>query len=337
MSGEGETVYINLTDKQIANHRPELTLYVVNFYATLVCMPLVALNFCILVSSKQFAKQYKTLVALNVTYFIVLLGFFLEAQSRRAVIEQVLVTHTATVVNSRECIEAWSLVQIFGNFSSPLIVLMLGLERFCAVNLPTFYRNIFQAQTHKILVTVPLIATIGTITPAIISILWPTPNVKYLCGRKAAFGIPFGVFVYAFTVLVIVIALILNIAACVKALKIRQSAESMRKIKCYTGIAALSTILVSIPNFFSVINATWFTVPEAVKTPAPVLECVNCSLQFFINLSLNDEYRLRFMAIFSMGRYAPSNATKTAKISSTALQRLNSAVASAQPTKHPTL
>uniref|UniRef100_A0A7E4V6G2 G protein-coupled receptor n=1 Tax=Panagrellus redivivus TaxID=6233 RepID=A0A7E4V6G2_PANRE len=282
-------------------------MYEVNLYVSSISMVFVCMNLTILMTNKAFAHQYKILIALNFADAIILIGIFLEGFTRRANFSHIIETGKALVVSSSDCIEIWTVVQVYGDFAMPLIELTMGVERFAAVMFPSFYRSTFHQTSITFIVLSFVAAGIATIIPAAVSLIWPTPNVRYLCGRKAAFGTPFGVADYAFNVTVITMALTLNVATCIRAMTIRQSIGTMRKIKCYTVIAVVSTVLISIPNLFSIIHATWFTMPDALMTPAPILACVNCSLQFFINFSMNEEYRSRFLKLATVGRYKPSS------------------------------
>uniref|UniRef100_A0A7E4UZT0 G_PROTEIN_RECEP_F1_2 domain-containing protein n=1 Tax=Panagrellus redivivus TaxID=6233 RepID=A0A7E4UZT0_PANRE len=183
----------------------------------------------------------------------------------------------------------------------------MGIERFAAVTFPSFYRNNYGQTTLTLIVLSFLFAAAATAIPAGISFFWPRPNVKYLCGRKAAFGTPFGIFDYAFNVIIISIALALNVGTYFKAMSIQQSRGSLRKIKCYTVVAVVSTVLISVPNLLSLLSATFLYVPHVFSTPAPIMECVNGALQFFINFAMNTEFRCRCFGVVSLGRYKRPN------------------------------
>ena len=77
----------------------------------------------------------------------------------------------------------------------------------------------------------------------------------------------------------------------------------MQKLQIYTGIALLSTLLISIPNLLSIINANFVRLPDAVMTPAVIMACANCALNFFVYLFFNSEFRRRFFQIFTCGKY----------------------------------
>uniref|UniRef100_A0A7E4UYJ5 G_PROTEIN_RECEP_F1_2 domain-containing protein n=1 Tax=Panagrellus redivivus TaxID=6233 RepID=A0A7E4UYJ5_PANRE len=295
--------YIQIDDGRIAEFVPDAVMYRINTYVALTSMVIVLLNLTLLVTNKNFAKMYKVLIALNIMDCIVLMGIFLEAKTRQATFAEITLTRKAKVVSSRDCIELWTVVQVYADFGMPLIEFVMGIERFTAVMFPSFYRSRFHKTTFKLILLVPFFAALATVIPTTMTILWPESNVRYLCGRKAAFGTIFGVIDYAFNVVMISTALILNVTTCIKAMAIQQSRSSMRKIKCYTGIAVVSTVLVSVPNLFSILNATWVPLPDALMTPAPILACVNCSLQFFINLTMNDEYRARFFRVVTIGKF----------------------------------
>uniref|UniRef100_A0A7E4UXZ0 G_PROTEIN_RECEP_F1_2 domain-containing protein n=1 Tax=Panagrellus redivivus TaxID=6233 RepID=A0A7E4UXZ0_PANRE len=288
-------------------------MYEINMYVSGVCMAFVCFNLLVLSTNKAFVQQYKILIALNITDAIMLISIFLEGVTRRALYANVMKTMMGKFVNSRECIEVWTVVQVYGDFSMPLIELTMGIERFAAVMFPSFYHNKCKQTSFALIVLSFAFAGAAIAIPAGISIIWPRPNVKYLCGRKAAFGTPFGIFDYAFNVVIITLALALNIATCFRAMKIRQSRMNMHKIKCYTGVAFMSMILISIPNLLSLIDATWFNMPNALIIPAPILACVNGASQFFINFAFNKEFRQCCYKMVTFGMFKGSAVVSVAK------------------------
>uniref|UniRef100_A0A7E4UXY0 G_PROTEIN_RECEP_F1_2 domain-containing protein n=1 Tax=Panagrellus redivivus TaxID=6233 RepID=A0A7E4UXY0_PANRE len=269
----------------------DLLMFQINAYVAAGCMFFVVFNMVLLSTNKNFVKQYKILIALNIADIILITSIFLEGITRKGLYSNILATKTKRVVSSRDCIELWNVVQVYGDFSMPLIELTMGIERFAAVMFPSFYRNKWKRSSLYLIILSFVFAAMATGIPAVISFIWPKPNVAYLCGRKAALGRFIGIFDYAFNVIVISTALALNVATCLKAMKIRQSRINIYKIKCYTGVAFLSMILVSIPNLISIASTTMFNVPRILLTPSPILTCINGALQFFINFTLNLEFR----------------------------------------------
>uniref|UniRef100_A0AC35EU04 G-protein coupled receptors family 1 profile domain-containing protein n=1 Tax=Panagrolaimus sp. PS1159 TaxID=55785 RepID=A0AC35EU04_9BILA len=232
-----------------------------------------------------------------------ILGIILEATDRRALFLEVTETRKVPTKNSRECITFWVMFQTIADFWGPIIEVIMGLERFCAVIYPGIFYKLFSESSIRSTAVSTMLALICILIPVGISIISPTPNVRYSCGRKAAFSVQFGTIDYCTNVFGYLAALFFNLIATIKASFLRQSQKHMQKLKCYTGISLLSTILISIPNLLSIINANFSKLPDWVMTPAILMACVNCGLNFFVYLFFNSEFRRRFFLIFTCGKF----------------------------------
>uniref|UniRef100_A0A7E4V6X7 G_PROTEIN_RECEP_F1_2 domain-containing protein n=1 Tax=Panagrellus redivivus TaxID=6233 RepID=A0A7E4V6X7_PANRE len=280
--------------------------YKFNFYTSAICLLFVVFNIIVMVTNKKLREQYKILVALCWTNLILLLGVLLEAVERKAIYATVMRGVVKAPVSSRECIKVWTVLQVYSDFAMPLIILSMSVERFIAIKFPVVYLKSSDS-LPVVSVTSSLIAACAImIMPTIISVVWPTPNVTFKCGRKAAFGTEFGVFDYAFSVITIWTALVLTVITCIAAMSVNQSKSNKYKMKCYTAIAIVSTLLISIPNLLSIID-TMVKLPLVLSIPSSGLSCVNCALQFFINFSLNNAFRTHFLRILSFGKYRKLN------------------------------
>uniref|UniRef100_A0A7E4V5P9 G_PROTEIN_RECEP_F1_2 domain-containing protein n=1 Tax=Panagrellus redivivus TaxID=6233 RepID=A0A7E4V5P9_PANRE len=296
---------VNITEDQKAQFATDLGVHKLNATVAGCCFVFVCMNIFVMASNKAFSKAYRVLIALNVTNLFIIFGILGEAVYIIHSYKDALVNGVVPKLTSSQCIKLYTLFQVFADFAMPLIELTMGFERFTTVVLALPRCSRLDYNSHKFYLAAFAGAAFATTAPALASLAWPTQNVDFTCSRQAAFGVPFGVFNYAFNVFAIVAGLALNTATCLKARKIQQSCGNVRKIKCYTSVAVVSTLLVSVPNFISIIHATWFTMPENLMTPAPILACVNCALQFFINVGMNEEYRYRFFKVFTCGKYHP--------------------------------
>uniref|UniRef100_A0A7E4VI08 7TM_GPCR_Srx domain-containing protein n=1 Tax=Panagrellus redivivus TaxID=6233 RepID=A0A7E4VI08_PANRE len=177
----------------------------------------------------------------------------------------------------------------------------MGLERMCAVVFPTIFRKFVAPNINLLIVFASIFASGFLIVPTTITLIWPTSNVRWSCGRKAAYGADFGLIDYSFNVIGFTAAFVFNIVALVSSMKVQQSGRNMAKLKCYTAIAFLSTLLISIPNLLSFINV-FIGVSNILLTPAPILACANGAVQFVVYLTFNPEFLQRFFQIITFNR-----------------------------------
>uniref|UniRef100_A0A7E4VLL2 7TM_GPCR_Srx domain-containing protein n=1 Tax=Panagrellus redivivus TaxID=6233 RepID=A0A7E4VLL2_PANRE len=293
--------YYHVTDKDVSEYSPSIYLYEINIIVGSCCFVIAVINFTVLCSTKKFRSQYMMLITLSVTEMCALMGIILEATTRRELFIIATATRLADVMTSRTCLLPWILFQVTGDFWSPAIVLLMGLERMCAVVYPTIFRTVFNTETPKLIALASGIAGLFVLIPTLISAIWPTQNVRWSCGRRATFGVSYGMIDYAYNVILFSLAFVFNLIALIRALKVRQSGRNMSKLKCYTAISFLSTLLIAIPNLLSIINVFW-TLPDMIITPAPLLACANGAIQFGVYLTFNAEYRRRFLQLVTFNQ-----------------------------------
>uniref|UniRef100_A0A7E4VTH1 7TM_GPCR_Srx domain-containing protein n=1 Tax=Panagrellus redivivus TaxID=6233 RepID=A0A7E4VTH1_PANRE len=295
-----EPYYVIDEDKKIELY-PNIALYGVNILVGGLCMIAVIMSFVVLMSSKKFRQQYSVIIVLCVAEVFAELGIILEATTRRELFTKAIETGKSAQMSSRDCLQPWVISQLIGDFWCPSLEFLMGLERMCAVSFPTVFRTIFTPYGDRFIVLATLIAAAFVITPTTITIIWYTENVRWSCGRKAAYGANFGLVDYTYNVIGFTAAFLFNIVAMCKAIKIKQSGRNMAKLKCYTAIAFLSTLLISIPNMLSIINV-FVTVPNELMTPAPILACANGAVQFLVYFTFNPEFRHRFLQIITFNQ-----------------------------------
>uniref|UniRef100_A0A914QEY3 Uncharacterized protein n=1 Tax=Panagrolaimus davidi TaxID=227884 RepID=A0A914QEY3_9BILA len=181
-----------------------------------------------------------------------------------------------------------------------MIQILMASERFFAVTRPT---NLFTCFHSWIpLFVVACISILIIAIPSAISLIDPIPNVRYGCGRKAAFSTAFGLIDYITNIFGFSFAFGLNLFVLYKAHQLSLSSKQCQKIRAYTVISLISTVLISIPNLCSLINAVAVKLPDLLITPTAIMACINCSLQFFVYLYFSREYRNRVLFLFTFGK-----------------------------------
>uniref|UniRef100_A0A7E4VX65 G protein-coupled receptor n=1 Tax=Panagrellus redivivus TaxID=6233 RepID=A0A7E4VX65_PANRE len=224
----------HVTDEDVAEYTPSILIYEINLLVGAVCFTLTFTNSVVLVTTYKFRKQFSMLILLSFSEMISLMGIMLEATMRRQLFIEATRTRIAEVRTSRSCLLPWTLLQVAGDFWSPSLVVLMGIERVCAVIAPSFFHNAFVGNMHSILIFVTLYSYSFVIVPTLLNIFHPTPNVRWSCGRKAAFGTTFGFIDYGYNVSFYTVAFMLNLIAIANALKVHHSRRNMAKLKCYT-------------------------------------------------------------------------------------------------------
>ncbi|KAL6728432.1 hypothetical protein Aduo_010206 [Ancylostoma duodenale] len=153
--------------------------------------------------------------------------------------------------------------------------------------------------------------------------------VKFDCGRKATFSYAYGQVLYCFEIGGYVIGLVMNAVAyfrCRLILCNDAAQEQLKRIRYYLAIATISTLLVAIPNAKQLLldHLKEAGLDEWLSLSFNWLSLIASSLNIFVYLILNREFRSEFCNVFSTRRI-----TKVSIIP----VRLNSAGAQPSPTK----
>lgn len=192
----------------------------------------------------------------------------------------------------------FAIIKILGDLWPPLLQSLIGAERLIAVRAPIWYR------VHRSQLRLPVIIGSGAfciVTLAISLVIAymnrNNPNhVPYYCGRKASFSTYIGTFIYAFIVVGYTIAFVCNsvaytLAAASKSIQSHIRNRQLDKIRYLLIISFVSVVLVSIPNLISLTSSWIHQVDDVISKPAVWATCINASINLFVYLLLNEEFR----------------------------------------------
>uniref|UniRef100_A0A7E4W362 G_PROTEIN_RECEP_F1_2 domain-containing protein n=1 Tax=Panagrellus redivivus TaxID=6233 RepID=A0A7E4W362_PANRE len=295
---EVTTTAISMVD--LAEFNEKIYAYHGNIIVGCCCLVICILHCFLLIMTRRFRRNHQIPIALSVANIFAVIGVMYEALDRLGLYAWIAETNKKPKMTSKDCMEIWMLIQVTADFWLPLIEILMGFERLCAVIYPSFFRQVFLPHSTALsfasfFTVVPIIAT-----PVIIrSFILVETGVKYSCGRKAALSWAFGIIDYSFNILGYLTALILNLIAFKYAQSVRQSIPASQKLRCYTATTLASCLLISIPNLASFINAFDVDVPDFIIKPAAIMTCINCVLLPFIYLAFTENYRVRFVRIVS--------------------------------------
>jgi hypothetical protein len=130
-------------------------------------------------------------------------------------------------------------------------------------------------------------------------------KVTYYCGRKNAFTPAYGTYVYVFIIFGYMFGFILNISTFIGAKRAAKSREMLRqidRIRYLLIISLISVILVSIPNLVSLTSVWILPIADSIARPSVWASCVNASINLFVYLCFNSEYRIEFCKVFHLFR-----------------------------------
>ncbi|XGW10837.1 hypothetical protein V3C99_012384 [Haemonchus contortus] len=109
---------------------------------------------------------------------------------------------------------------------------------------------------------------------------------------------------------------ILGCIAYCKSLYLVESREQKMRIRYVLMVSALSIVLVSIPNGISLFAQYIAEVADAIAKPSTYLACASSSINIFVYLALNREFRTEFKRIIlRRGGLAPTHSRTPVTIS----------------------
>ncbi|VDO57693.1 unnamed protein product, partial [Haemonchus placei] len=170
-----------------------------------------------------------------------------------------------------ECaVEPWIIFRGYGDLWPPVVQFAMGIDRCMAV-----FDPILVHPCHFL--TVPSHFFLSSFAYF---------QAKYWCGRKASFGEIYASFIYVMNIFGYLSGFILGCIAYCKSLYLVES-----RIRYVLMVSALSIVLVSIPNGISLFVA------DAIAKPSTYLACASSSINIFVYLALNREFRTEFKRI----------------------------------------
>ncbi|CAD6192528.1 unnamed protein product [Caenorhabditis auriculariae] len=115
----------------------------------------------------------------------------------------------------------------------------------------------------------------------------------YYCGRKAAFGKNYGVFIYLVNIFCYLFSFVINVCTIMAATSTinKLVRRQIYKVRYNLVVSFLSFVLVSIPNGISLCSAWIQEVADFIAKPSTYFTCVNSGINIFIYLLLNAEFR----------------------------------------------
>ncbi|KAK0393151.1 hypothetical protein QR680_000076 [Steinernema hermaphroditum] len=297
--------YETLNDTDVAEIPLLITFHTINFYFGIAGTLVNVLLLLIFLTYRLFVNKYKVLIILAVADSVNTIAVVLMGHNRVALYSEALEMLKVPMRTSWQCaIEPWMAVKLIGDLWPPIIHIIMGLERLLSIMTPVWYRKKMESRSLIVGTT-----TVGFVVISVavgFAIAWIKDSegyVEYYCGRKAAFSKPYGSYIYITNVFGYSLGFLLNFAAYGKAQMLRKSKNAMshlRRIRYYLLISFCSTVLVSLPNIISLCSAWIKDVNNAVSKPAVWAMCFNSSLNLFVYIALNQDFRRRCLQLLKM-------------------------------------
>ncbi|KAK0414214.1 hypothetical protein QR680_007207 [Steinernema hermaphroditum] len=272
----------------------------------------------VFLSNSRFRQDNKLLIALAIGDMCNCLGIALMGLDRFLIYSSIRSDCDTPVETSWTCARKPYLgIRVLGNLWPPAVQVVMGMERASSVLFPIAFKRYTNFKSHMALLLTILFATISLAVGYINSSLDKVKTVKMDCGRGAVFSKPFATFVYQAETVGYTVAFVLNIIAFAKAVQIKKrinnakSNRDIRRIRICLLVTLLSLVLVAAPNAygtFLIYFATKRTSNDEVGiNPTTVMTCANSSLNIFIYLLLNSEFRERLLDLFRCRRSSTRN------------------------------
>ncbi|CAI5441349.1 unnamed protein product [Caenorhabditis angaria] len=298
-----------LDNATIASYEDLIGLHIVNTSLGAISTLVNILLLVIFLSYRPFRTRYVLLILLNMGDLINSMAIVLMGLNRVELYSEVIETKQMPQRYPIDCaLELWLIMKLIGDILIPVATFWMGVERLVAILYPIFYRFSVDGKAVKYLVVpgISIFFVICSIAVAFyLSFMEGTDHfAQFHCGRKAAFGQGFGVFIYVCNITCNVAATVFATAAYFKALKLSKTQPRMQRqvnvIRYYLLITVLSTLLVSLPNAIALFQIYVEKVSDLLSKPAYWMQTINSGIHFFVYLALNKEFRGRTLRMFHL-------------------------------------
>uniref|UniRef100_A0A1I8AAY7 G_PROTEIN_RECEP_F1_2 domain-containing protein n=1 Tax=Steinernema glaseri TaxID=37863 RepID=A0A1I8AAY7_9BILA len=272
----------------------------------------------IFLSNRKFRQDNKLLVALAIGDLCNCLGVGLMGLDRYMTYASIRADCETPTETSWTCARKPYLgVRVIGNLWPPAVQVVMGMERASSVLFPAAFKAYSNFKSYLSLLCTVLFAAIALSLGYLNSSLDRTTTVKMDCGRGAVFSKPFATFVYNTETIGYTVGFVLNMIAFAKALQIKKrinttkSQRDIRRIRVCLLVTFVSLVLVAAPNAYG--SYLLYFAPKKTSNdevgvnPTTVMACANSSLNIFIYLLLNSEFRERFLAFLCCRRVSAGN------------------------------
>ncbi|GMS84010.1 hypothetical protein PENTCL1PPCAC_6185 [Pristionchus entomophagus] len=251
----------------------------------------------IFLTYRPFRGRFQLLITLAFADFINCLSIMAQGIQRSSIFIDVISTSLMPIKSPFDCVgELWLMMREIGGLWAPMIQIIMGSERILAVFKPAWYNRTYHTRSIAS-VLFSIFFVVSSISSAII-VAWTKreSKVRYYCGRKAAFTANYGTYVYLVNVGGYSIGFLLNLISYCKVHTFMNRTEknkNLARLRYYLVISAMSTVLVSIPNFINLASVLFDRIADEVSKAANWTTAINSGMNFFVFLALNEEFRNR--------------------------------------------
>ncbi|EYC20822.1 hypothetical protein Y032_0021g444 [Ancylostoma ceylanicum] len=283
-----------------------LILIICGLISALVNIPLLYVLF----ASQKLRGESKLLICLSCGDVCNCLGIALLGFYRYTLFMHCLSTRTIPCETSLSCAKkpfVW--FRAVGNVFPPLVLVIMGFDRLFATTVPILYKKFFRDKGIYSCAFSIFCVIMFMIVAMGLSIRHDWDGVvKFDCGRKATFTIPFAKVIYVWEMTGYAISLLLNVAAYLRALTIitfPAIRDQMKRIRITLVLGVLSTVLVAIPNFKSLFydQLRFAGMDEWVSQMVVWASIINSSINLVVYILLYREFREEFITILGLSKW----------------------------------
>ncbi|CAJ0937606.1 unnamed protein product, partial [Mesorhabditis belari] len=286
--------------------RQLIVFHTVNISLGLVCSVLATTLIFIFITSTRMLNRNRLLFTLSLADFCNCLAITLMGVDRVTLYEDLLDGGSASSKRAGECAaELWLFFRTIGDLWPPIVQTMIGFE--CLLKACQGKNPINRSRQFQIF-TVLFVIWASSLGYAV-AYGRRNEKAKYFCGRKAAFGRAFSVFIYAHNVFGYIAGLVLNVTAyriaSIDSNSHRINPSVIRQMRVCIMVSLLSTVLVSIPNSLSLISAVHLSsISNAITKPAVYATCINSGINIFVYFVLNSDFRRRCIFLLTREEFS---------------------------------
>ncbi|GMT14222.1 hypothetical protein PFISCL1PPCAC_5519, partial [Pristionchus fissidentatus] len=246
---------------------------------------------------KPFRGRFQLLITLCCADFLNCLSLMAQGIQRSGIMLDVIETSLMPIKSPFDCVgEMWLMLREAGGLWAPMIQVIMGTERILAVFKPVLYNRTYHMRSIAS-VSLSILFVLVSISAAIL-IAWSRRDTKisYYCGRKSAFTADYGTYIYVVNVFGYAFGFVLNLISYCKVRTFMSNTEknkNLARLRYYLVISAMSTVLVSIPNLINLSSVLFGRISDEVTNAANWATAINSGMNFFVYLTLNEEFRSR--------------------------------------------
>uniref|UniRef100_A0A1I7ULN2 G_PROTEIN_RECEP_F1_2 domain-containing protein n=2 Tax=Caenorhabditis tropicalis TaxID=1561998 RepID=A0A1I7ULN2_9PELO len=292
-----------VTPKLIEDLHDYVSFHRMNVFFGAICFSLNIVLFSVFLSSPTLRKKHRNriLMILGLADTFNTLAILFMGKNRVELYTEVIQTHNLPTRTAWQCaIEPWLILRGIGDIWPPVVQMVIGIQRALAVFAPIWFHKNGRNRSSFLFGSTLVILLPTLLIGFVIAYINRNMKVLYYCGRKAAFGKNYAIFIYIINIFGYLFSFLINCITMIKASSTinKLVRRQIINVRYSLVISFISFILVSIPNMISILSVHYEEVLSFISKPSTYFTCINSGINIFVYLSLNAEFRHQFKYLF---------------------------------------